>query len=324
MNLSEMSDDELSKIDFDNYDFEAEFEEPIEDEQEDIETPTEESPQEKQEDVEETKDEVTEETETPEEEKSETKVYKPIQIDGMDIPIDDEDDLYELAKTGLQATEKLKEYRKHDDILATLKATELDENDLRLLADIKSGHKEALAELAKASNINLLDVEENEERYTPKKYGESREQRSLDERLDSLDNREEVVNIINNIVSFIEATYKDNIFIDIISQDIQSGIYKQTMALVTKRSARTLGSSNIVADYLEISQKIIDKQNNVVTNKKQTPKVEANKQSAAISNNKIKDTKSNMSFAEALERAYIANDEKAIEKLTSKLKLKLK
>jgi len=134
--------------------------------EETVEEPKEEKEQ-QEEATDSTPEEQTEESNNEDEDLSKP-FKKPIQLKDRDMLIDikNMDELIQLANKGLNYTRKMQSISPKRKTLEYIDSKGISEDDLHLLADIKTGNKEAITSIAKRHNIDLYSLDADVE-YVP-------------------------------------------------------------------------------------------------------------------------------------------------------------
>ena len=93
---------------------------------------------------------------------------KPLKLSdrGMELPINNMQELITLASQGLNFTRKTQELSGYRKLVDTVKSAGIDESDIQMLADIKSGNKTAINGLAEKYKVDLYDLD-NDAVYKP-------------------------------------------------------------------------------------------------------------------------------------------------------------
>ncbi len=115
-------------------------------------------------------------TETP----ATTQDFKPLRVDGEDIPINSIEELYTMASAGGRVTQKFQELGKHRRTISAMQEAGLTGDDVNLLIEAQNGNKDALAALMQKSGIDPMDIEEKPtEGYQPQQYGKSESEQAI-------------------------------------------------------------------------------------------------------------------------------------------------
>jgi hypothetical protein len=85
---------------------------------------------------------------------------------GLELPVNNMQELITLAQQGLMVTRKTEALKEHRQTIEMLKQSGVEEADIQMLADLKSGNKQALAGLAQRYNVDMFDVDADKG-YTP-------------------------------------------------------------------------------------------------------------------------------------------------------------
>lgn len=93
---------------------------------------------------------------------------KPISIKdrGLELPINNMQELIKLAQQGLNTIRKAEAIKEHRQTIEMLKQSGIVEADIQMLADLKNGNKQALTGLAQRYNIDMMELDDSKT-YTP-------------------------------------------------------------------------------------------------------------------------------------------------------------
>jgi len=137
--------------------------------------------------------------ETPATENLEIQKLKPLKANGLEMEINDIEELYALASQGMNYTQKTQKLAPRLKDVSAMDQNGITSTDIALLIDAKNGDKEAIAKLLQTSGVDALDIEETDaEKYQAKEYGASEHQQDL-------------MNVVSNISQDPEYTTTENI-----------------------------------------------------------------------------------------------------------------
>ena len=177
-----------------------EEEEPEADEEEEAEdnseTPEEQDSDDDTADEDETEEESTDEVEEPEVvEKEEAKAesdLRPVRANGVDIPVKNIDEVYQMASMGADYKRKMADIAPYRRSISAMKENGVSESDINTFIDMKKGSKEALQTFVKELGIDPLDIDtEANHEYIPKEYGVDESASALNDVIDVISKDEE-------------------------------------------------------------------------------------------------------------------------------------
>ena len=242
-NNTEEASSDNSYEDFEEFeDFEDEEDDEVQEESDDAEEEPELVDEDDNQDPFDGESQELEEEAEPEEAKSDSEVLKaalaPFKANGKEIKVDNIEDLRRLAQMGAGYNAKMQELKPIRKIAQTLKkAGLLDEQKINHLIDLSKGNKGAINRLVKESGINPLDIDTEDDDYTPNTYTVSDNQFALDEALDELERTSSGQRTIEIISTKMDAKSKQRLVNDMdgiymLQSQIENGMYDQIMNAV--------------------------------------------------------------------------------------------
>ena len=171
---------------------------------------------------------------------TETLELKPIKIDGKEIPVQSLDELYALASAGGKFTQKMQAISKYKKAYMIMDKQGLSDEDISLLAEAKSGNKDAIATLIKQAGVDPLDLDEGpSDNYRPGSLIPTDTAVAIEEveREISVDPEYAVTsNIVNNVLDerSQDMLVQNPNLIRGIHEDIKSGAFHHVMAEAEK------------------------------------------------------------------------------------------
>jgi len=173
-------------------------------------------------------------------EPTETLELKPLKMDGKEIPVKSLEELYALASAGGKFTQKMQAISKYKKAYMIMDKQGLSDEDISLLAEAKSGNKDAIATLIKQAGIDPLELDDGpSENYRPGALVPSDVAVQIEEvqREISADPEYAVTsNIVNNVLDerSQDMLVQNPNLIRGIHEDIKSGAFQYVMAEAEK------------------------------------------------------------------------------------------
>ncbi len=166
------------------------------------------------------------------------KVLAPFKANGKEIKVDNIEDLRRLAQMGAGYNAKMQELKPVRKIAQTLKqAGLLNEDKINFLIDLSKGDKGAINRLVKENGIDPIDIDVEDDGYTPNSYTVSESQFALDEALDELERSSSGKRTIEIISTKMDAKSKQRLVNDMdaihaLKSQVENGIYDKIMGAV--------------------------------------------------------------------------------------------
>jgi hypothetical protein len=174
-------------------------------------------------------------------EPTETLKLKPLKVDGKELPINSLDELYTMASAGTKFTQKMQAISKYKKAYMIMDKQGLTDEDISLLAEAKTGNKDAIATLIKQAGIDPLELDDGpSENYTPGAFIPSDAVVQIEEIQKELSAEPEVyqntVRVVNDILDerSQEMLVQNPNLIRGIHEDIKSGAFQYVMAEAEK------------------------------------------------------------------------------------------
>jgi len=186
--------------------------------------------------------------------------FRDLKVDGKMIPIKSMDEIYALASGGGNLTQKYQRLAGHKKAIAIMQQHNITDEDLSVLAQIRSGNKDALANLVKKSGIDYLDItDEVSNTYNPNEFVPSDVAVSIQEIQDeiSVDPEYSITqNVVNNMFddSSRDMLVENPAMIKGLHQDIKNGVFEQVQAEAYKLKMMTGGIKSDMEYYIEAAQ----------------------------------------------------------------------
>lgn len=155
---------------------------------------------------------------------------------GMTIPVNNMDELIKIAEQGLDYTRKTNELAPYRKTIEYIKATGIEESDLQMLAEIKSGNKTAINGLVSKYNIDV-DSYDDTAKFQPQV--DVRIPNDVDYVAQEIMSNPELANNFKNIVQYVPDSFKTQLASDAnvlraFSTDVERGIAQQILPEANK------------------------------------------------------------------------------------------
>lgn len=232
------------------------------DKEEDIEQEDEsESEDEQNESEEDNEDDESESEEDDNSDKEESNdKFEPItvKVNGIDVTISSKDEMMSFIKKGAESFNvKDDEYSNEKNILSQGKLTA---DDLKLLVDAKNGNAKAIAKLAKISNVDLIDIEDDfADEYTPefKVIEETDIDKVAREIINDSELHENFKSISNSVPSsFINKVTSNANDLKTFSEHIKSGLAQE---IIPEAIKLTYQGIDFAEAYVRVGHSVIGK-----------------------------------------------------------------
>ncbi|MCH9712829.1 MAG: hypothetical protein K0U20_09420 [Proteobacteria bacterium] len=257
--LEQLMQDALAERDGETEDTETEeVEEELETEGEEREDFTEDEEETETETEEEQEDEEQEEQDTEEEEEISEPTFEPIEVDvgGHSVTISSKEEMLEFVKKGASTFDKPQETHLEEKLI--LEQGKLSSDDLKLLVEAKNGSKEAIAKLAKQSNVDLLELEEDMAdnykqtiQYQAPTEVDKVAQEIMQDEVHAQDFRDTVSKLPQDFVNTIS---QDATLLRQFSDQLKDGIAKEVIPEAIKASM--VNGTPFIQNYAQIGQKM--------------------------------------------------------------------
>ena len=174
---------------------------------------------------------------------------KPIRAGGRDFQIRNLDHAKNFIEMGIDYNMKMKSMKPHMRTLKTLEKQGLldasKEDRLNLLIEIENGNKDALKRFIADSELDPLDLVDEDtlaesRKYQPSNHMISQEEIEIEEALDSISNSPSQQRTLDVMTKEMDQKSRQQIsenpqYITALNQDIESGLYDQVMETVQYR-----------------------------------------------------------------------------------------
>ena len=192
---------------------------------------------------------------------------KPLKAAGKEIPIDNIDELYQLASKGLDYTRKMQNIKPFRSAVELMQQQGLSVDDLNLLVDIKQGNKDALKAVIKDLNIDPyedLTIDDEPVDYKPNNYAPDPKLIEVNEVIDSISSDPEFETTNKVISDILDDMSKSKLLenpnlINLLHNDVKQGLFFEVEPLVTKQKLINNDNRPFLEVYAEMYGNVVDK-----------------------------------------------------------------
>jgi hypothetical protein len=192
------------------------------------------------------------------------KVSEPFKANGIDIKVNDPEDIVRLMQMGANYQKKMSQLKPHLKIIKMLENNDLlKPEQLNNLIDVFKKDPKAIAKLVKESTLDPLDIDKDAPSdYEPTDYSVSDNEIELDQVLEDIKDTDTFNRTINVLTKSWDAASKQTIseqpeIIKIINTHMGNGVFDKVDAVLQRDKAlgKTAGLSDVdaykqIADYL--------------------------------------------------------------------------
>lgn len=178
----------------------------------------------------------------------------------LTIKVDDVDEVKKLINLGLNYTRKTQELASVRKIADYAKDHSIEMSDLELLADLKSGNKDALGELAKRNNISIYDVD-TEADYKPNEKVAYKEVSEVDLIAQDIAKDEVLYGKVRDALTYVPRDFAENVVSDAkllsaFRDDVANGITDKVLPLAIKNHA--IYGGDFIQHYVNIANELFN------------------------------------------------------------------
>ena len=162
--------------------------------------------------------------------------------DGQDFEFSPEEALEKFPKVFSQAmsfTKKMQTLKPWKRSIDAMEQANISHEDVNLMIDVLKGDKDAIAEVLKKNEINILDLDVDEAKYTPNDYGRDEEAIILDEVISEISGDSEF-NVTQDVLTrqwdeqSVGVLAKQPELIRALHEDVQTGTFAQVAPIASK------------------------------------------------------------------------------------------
>ena len=175
----------------------------------------------------------------------------PLKSKNLTIEAKSMDELIQLAQQGLNYTQKTQELAKHRPIVDYVSKHNITQEDLHLLADLKSGNADALKSIAKQNGVDMLSLDADVD-YKPSEANRMSIPSEVDLVAESIMQDTDTATKIQSLNQHIPDDFRAKLATDanmlrLYANDVKSGMAERILPEAVK-----LKAINPNADFLEI------------------------------------------------------------------------
>ena len=192
------------------------------------------------------------------------KVSEPFRANGIDIKVDDPEDIVRLMQMGANYQKKMSQLKPHLKIIKMLENNDLlKPEQLNNLIDVFKKDPKAIAKLVKESSLDPLDIDKDAPSdYEPNDYSVSDGEIELDQVLEDIKDTDTFNRTINVLTKSWDAASKQTIsehpeIIKVINSHMANGVFDKVDAVLQRDKAlgKTEGLPDVeaykqIADYM--------------------------------------------------------------------------
>ena len=192
------------------------------------------------------------------------KVMSPFKANGVEMKLDNPEDMIRLAQMGANYQKKMADMKPNLKVIKMLQNNDLlDEAKLHNLIDLANKDPKAIAKLIKESGLDPLDIDTDEAAdYKPKNYSIGDKEYALDTVLEDLKDSPTFTKTIDVLTKEWDSKSKEvvsdtPVIISIIDSHMGSGVYDKVNAVMQqeKTLGRLVGVSDLDA-YMQITEQL--------------------------------------------------------------------
>lgn len=187
------------------------------------------------------------------------KLLSPFKANGTEIQVKNVDEAVKLMQMGANYTKKMSALKPNLKLMKMLENNSLlDESKLSLLIDVASGKPEAIARLVKDKGIDPLDLNTEDNQYTPSNHTVGDNEVELDDVIDRLRDSPSFSDTMTIVTSKWDQASKSSIagnpqWLEQLDMQVSNGVYAKVNAEVQKQ--RMFGNLSGLSDleaYLRV------------------------------------------------------------------------
>ena len=165
-----------------------------------------------------------------------------VRADGQDFEFSPEEALEKFPQVFSQAmgfTRKMQAIKPWKRSIDAMEQANMTHEDVNLMIDVLKGDKDAIVEVLKRNEINILDLDVDEAKYTPKNYGRDEEAIVLDEVIQEI-GRDYEFTTTQDILTrqwdeqSVSVLAKQPELIKALHEDVKSGTFAQVAPIASK------------------------------------------------------------------------------------------
>ncbi len=189
--------------------------------------------------------------------------FTPVQLKSKSLTIEAKsmDELIQLAQQGLNYTQKTQEVAKHRPVIDYVSKHGITQEDLHMLADLKSGNTDAIKSIAKQHNVDLYALDENVD-YKPSEANRMTYSSDVDLVAEEIMQDVETATKIQSFNSHLPDDFKSKLASDanmlrLYANDVKSGMAERILPEAVKLKAIN-PNANFLDIYSHVGMKIAE------------------------------------------------------------------
>ena len=177
----------------------------------------------------------------------------------LEIVVDDPKEVEALLHKGLNYSRKTEELAKVRKVADYAEQHSISLDDLELLANLKSGNKQALAELAKRNSVDVYSDIDSDASYQPNQDVAYRELSEVDMVAQEIAQDESLYGKVKDALTYVPRTFAENVVSDAkilraFSQDVANGIADKVLPIAIRNHAANGG--DFIQHYVNVANQI--------------------------------------------------------------------
>lgn len=176
----------------------------------------------------------------------------------LTIEVDDLEEANKLINLGLNYTRKTQELSEVRKVADYAKQHSIDISDLELLADLKTGRKEALAELAKRNSVDVYDID-TDASYQPNNEVVYREASEVDMVAQEIAQDEVLYGKVKDALTYVPRNFAESVVSDAkllsaFRDDVANGIADKVLPVAIKNHA--VRGGDFIQHYVAVANQM--------------------------------------------------------------------
>lgn len=178
---------------------------------------------------------------------------------GLEIIVDDPKEVEALLHKGLNYSRKTEELAKVRKVADYAEQHSIGLDDLELLANLKAGNKQALAELAKRNSVDIYSDVDSEASYQPNQEVAYRELSEVDMVAQEIAQDEALYGRVKDALTYVPRNFAESVVSDAkllraFSEDIANGVADKVMPIAIRNHAANGG--DFLQHYINVANQI--------------------------------------------------------------------
>lgn len=171
------------------------------------------------------------------------RITSEFRANGTTMKLSNPDDIIRAMQMGMNYQKKMRSLKPHLNLIKTLEqAGALEESKIKFVVDLLNHDKTAIAKLIQDSGVDTYDLPDiTETGYTSKTNVVSNEELAFQEKIAELQETQSGLKILSDLQNWddksVSEVYADPHLLDLLASHQASGLYKDTMEIVTRDAA---------------------------------------------------------------------------------------